>query len=378
VTLNVDMRALWGALAQPPASLPAAGPAAALLRLAGCSARQAAFSAALLTVLLTLACRLHAYAWLALFAALLLVAAAGVAGLLLVRLMLPEDTAGNAGSGRGGHVPAGWTWTWGGLVASLAGGAGLSALVYRALASAYKFPSLGDGQIFGSALAFGGLVLALPLVHAQRQAQALHLASLEQAALAAELKSLQAQVEPHFLYNTLANTRYLARHEPEKAVQMLDHLIGYLHTALPDMRTPASTLGREFELADHYLALMAIRFGARLSYEVVIPPELQGAAMPPLMLMSLVENAVRHGVEAKPGEVRVRLSAARVGDSLHVLVADSGAGLARAVFGSGVGLRNVRERLLALYGTAAGFELRTGGSGQTEAALRLPLTLGDA
>jgi signal transduction histidine kinase len=376
--LDADMLALKGAVAQPQPALPGSAPAAALLRLAGCSARQAAVSAVLLAVLLTLAWRMHAYAWLALFAALLLVAAAGVAGLLLVRLMLPVDTAGRAHAGSGGHEPAGWAWTWAGLLAALAGGAGLSALVYRALASAYKFPSLGDGQMFGSALAFGGLVLALPLVHAQRQAQALHLASLKQAALAAELKSLQAQVEPHFLYNTLANTRYLARHEPEKAVQMLDHLIGYLHTALPDMRTPASTLGREFELADHYLALMAIRFGARLSYEVVVPPGLQGAAMPPLMLMSLVENAVRHGVEAKPGEVSVRLSAARAGDSLHVLVADSGAGLAQAVFGSGVGLRNVRERLFALYGTSAGFELRTGGSGQTEAELRLPLKLSDA
>ena len=154
---------------------------------------------------------------------------------------------------------------------------------------------------------------------------------------------------------------------------MLDHLIAYLHTALPDMRTSESTLVREFQLAEHYLALMAIRFGARMSYEVACPPALAPAAMPPLMLMSLVENAVRHGVEAKPGAVTVRVSAAAQGDSLHVLVADSGAGLAETVFGSGVGLRNVRERLAAQYGPRAGFELRTGSAGQTEAELRLPL-----
>ncbi|CAN7309172.1 histidine kinase [Pseudoduganella sp. LjRoot289] len=340
------------------------GPAPALRRLAGCNARQASASAALVLALCGLAWQRHAYSWLILFAALLVAAALGLALLQLVRLVLSVQPASPDG---------GWGWAWGGLLAALAAGAGGAALAYRGLAALLSLHSLGGGQVFGSALAFGALLLALPLMVSRRQSQALHLAALRQAALSAELKSLQAQVEPHFLYNTLANTRYLARHEPAKAVEMLDHLIAYLHTALPDMRTTASTLGRECELAEHYLALMAIRFGERMSYQVECPAGLAQAAMPPLMLMSLVENAVRHGVEAKPGPVLVRVGAEQVDGSLRVLVADSGAGLAEAVFGSGVGLRNVRERLAAQYGGAGGFELRTGVAGHTEAELRLPL-----
>src|SRR5471032_1227001 len=232
---------------------------------------------------------------------------------------------------------------------------------------------LGDVQIAAIVLAFGALVLALPLFLAQSQARTLHLADLRQAALSAELKALQAQIEPHFLYNTLANTRYLARHDPDKAVQMLDHLIAYLHSALPDMRRAMSTLEREFTLAEHYLALMAIRFGARLSYRLDYPPELGAATLPPLMLMSLVENAVRHGVEPKPGAVHVAVSAAMDGERLSIVVQDDGAGLQAGVLGNGVGLRNLRQRLEALYAGRATFALLGADGHPTRARLHLPL-----
>nr|WP_308700728.1 histidine kinase [Pseudoduganella rivuli] len=245
--------------------------------------------------------------------------------------------------------------------------------VARAAADALHIETVDGARLFGSLLAFGALVLALPLAYAQRQARALHLLALEQAALAAELKSLQAQVEPHFLYNTLANTRYLARHDPAQAVRMLDHLIGYLRTSLPDLRTPMSTLGREFELAEHYLALMRIRFGERLSFDAACPPTLQHLPVPPLMLISLVENAVRHGVEPQPGAVSVRLGAEVADGKVVATVADNGAGLTDAVLGSGVGLRNIRQRLSALYGGAASVELRASGAGWTESVLSLPL-----
>ena len=286
------------------------GPAPALQRLVGCSGRQALTSAALLLLLCGAAWRYHRLAWLALFGAFLVALGIGAALMLLVRLALPPQQPAQDG---------GWAWVWGGLAAALAAGAGGAVLAYRGMAASFEFNGLSDGRVFGAALGLCALLLAVPLVALRRQSQALQLATLKQAALSAELKSLQAQVEPHFLYNTLANTRYLARHEPAKAVDMLDHLIAYLHTALPDMRTSESTLGREFQLAEHYLALMAIRFGARMSYEVACPPALAPAAMPPLMLMSLVENAVRHGVEAKPGAVTVRVSAAAQGDSLHAV-----------------------------------------------------------
>jgi LytS/YehU family sensor histidine kinase len=195
---------------------------------------------------------------------------------------------------------------------------------------------------------------------------------LERAALAADLKSLQAQVEPHFLYNTLANTRYLARHDPAQAVRMLDHLIAYLRTALPDMRSPMSTLGREFELAEHYLALMAIRFGERLAFEAACPQALRDLPVPPLMLMSLVENAVRHGVEPKPGAVSVQLRAHSASGALTITVADNGAGLSTSALGGGVGLRNIGQRLAALYGGSASIALRATGNGWTESILTLP------
>jgi signal transduction histidine kinase len=344
------------------------GPSEALLRVAACSRRQGALGLAIALGLALAAWQLRAFAWLALFCALLLAVGAGAALLLLTRVLARTS------AGASSRPERGWLAAWAGMGVALAAGAGCAVLAYDALESALGLRGLNGKQVFGSALAFAALLLAIPLMHMQRQSRALHLAALRQAALAAELKSLQAQVEPHFLYNTLANTRYLARHEPEKAVRMLDHLIAYLHTALPDMRTPSSTLGRECELAEHYLALMAIRFGERMSFDVSCPAGLELAAMPPLMLMSLVENAVRHGVEGKPGEVHVSVGAALVDGALHVVVADSGAGLAQTVFGSGVGLRNVRERLAAQFGGGAGFELRTGGTGRTEAELRLPLS----
>ena len=239
----------------------------------------------------------------------------------------------------------------------------------------YAFTGLADNLVLSCVIGFGLLSLALPLWQVQSQAAALRLANLEQAAVTAELKALQAQIEPHFLYNTLANTRYLARHDPEKAVRMLDHLIAYLHSALPDMRSSASTLGREFELAEHYLALMAIRFGERLSYQLDCEAGLEGAAMPPLMLMSLVENAVQHGVEPMPGQVSVRLQASAADGKLRVLVIDDGAPAGASVLGSGVGLANLRARLQAQFGSAAGFALRIEAGKATQAELILPLEL---
>jgi sensor histidine kinase YesM len=334
------------------------GPYAALRQLTAFTPRQAAFSAVLVLLLAAGGFYRREYAWLALFAALLTQCGASLAGLRLLRLVLPRD--------------ASWSWCWGALPPALMVGACLAELLYRHLTLPWLLPALSATQLLVAALCFGAAVIALPLLNARRQANALQLADLRQAALSAELKSLQAQVEPHFLFNTLANTRYLMRHEPDKAIVMLDHLIAYLRTALPDMRAAMSTAGRELELASHYLSLMAIRYGDRLSTGIDCPAALRPAAMPPLMLMSLVENAVQHGLEPKPGAVHIAVQVWQEQDSLHVRVSDTGAGPGAAVLGSGVGLRNVRERLQALYGERAAFTLRAG-EGATEALLRLPL-----
>ena len=331
----------------------------AFARVAAGSARQALASAALVLLIVAAATWLKAPGWLGLFGLVIapLAVAAAVARLNL--LMLPEQQ----------H----WGWTWTLLATTIALASVLALLPYREWLRAHGIAGLSNLQAFAAAAGTATLLLALPLRYAQVQGRVLHLAALTQAALSSELKALQAQVEPHFLYNTLANARYLARVEPEKAVQMLDHLIAYLHSALPDMRSASSTLGRECELADHYLALMRIRFGTRLSYRIDCPPGLRAASMPPLMLMSLVENAVQHGVEPQPGAVCVRLQADADDGALRVRVIDDGAGFAPTALGNGVGLRNVRARLDALYGDAARFALRIAEGMPTEAELRLPL-----
>lgn len=342
-------------------SAPAAGasPAQTLRRVAGCSARQGAGSAAIAAGVGLLAWQQHAYQWLGLYvillAPLLAVGLAAQASRLLPRL--------------------GWGATWCIVLGLIAGSALLALPAYRAWAALHGFPGLRDHLVLACVSGFGLLALALPLWHAQSQAAALRVASLEQAALTAELKALQAQIEPHFLYNTLANTRYLARHDAAKAVRMLDHLIAYLRSALPDMRSSGSTLGREFELAEHYLALMAIRFGDRLSYQLACGDALKAAKMPPLMLMSLVENAVQHGVEPMPGPVHITLQASAADGKLRVLVADDGAGAASQALGCGVGLANLRARLQAQYGAGAGFALRIEAGRATQAELTLPLEL---
>jgi signal transduction histidine kinase len=334
----------------------------ALARIAGASRRELAAGAGMIALPLAAAWALGVPAWLPLFVALLAAWLGGAACLHLLRSAMPAD--------------AGWWRAWLALVPAVALGSFVALWVYDsgALAALLGTPvALGSERLLGIAGAFCALTYGVPLLQAHRQAEALQLAHLKHAALQAQLKTLQAQVEPHFLYNTLANTRYLARHAPEQAVHMLDHLIAYLRAALPDLRTSSSTLGRECELAEHYLALMSIRFGERLVTQVDCPADLREAEMPPLMLMSLVENAVRHGVEPRPGTVHVRIAASADNGRLRVLVADDGAGLGGTVLGSGVGLRNVRERLAALYGSHAGVELRAGAQGWTEAELTLPL-----
>jgi LytS/YehU family sensor histidine kinase len=251
----------------------------------------------------------------------------------------------------------GWTAAWSALLLACAAGTLAMLFPYHAWMRSHGLPGLPDLQVLACAFGVSVVVLGLPLWQAQVRAHAQQLAGLRHAVLAAELKALQAQVEPHFLYNTLANTRYLARQDPERAAQMLEHLIAYLHSALPDMRSQKSTLGREFGL----------------HYRLDCPEALADMPMPPLLLMTLVENAVKHGVERKPGLVSVSLDAQRAGAAVTITVGDDGAGIEGRVLGSGVGLRNLRQRLAALYGDAAAFDLRRTPAGVTEAVLTVPI-----
>jgi LytS/YehU family sensor histidine kinase len=171
----------------------------------------------------------------------------------------------------------------------------------------------------------------------------------------AELKLLQAQIEPHFLFNTLANLRHLVQTGSPEALAMLDHLVHYLRTALPDIRTPGSTVARELELARAYLEIMRIRMGGALEFAIEMPSEVADAELPSLMLMTLVENAVKHGIAPRGGG-RIAIRALRDAKGVRVEVDDDGPGLTRPA-GRGVGLANVRERLRAVYGERARLDL---------------------
>jgi len=190
-------------------------------------------------------------------------------------------------------------------------------------------------------------------------------------ALQAELKLMQAQVEPHFLFNTLASVQFLIETDPPKAGLMLDHLLSYLRAALPQLRSDGASVGQEIDLAQAYLSIMQMRMGRRLRFSVDVQPELRDHSFPPMMLMSLVENAIKHGLEPKAEGGEVSLQVRRSGDRLVLSVSDTGQGLA-AQPGSGIGLSNLRDRLKALYGDAARFALEQNpGSGVT-ATVEIP------
>jgi len=145
--------------------------------------------------------------------------------------------------------------------------------------------------------------------------------------------------------------RHLVQTGSPDALAMLDHLIHYLRTSLPEIRSESSTLGREAELARAYLEILRLRMGGALEIAIDIPPDLALAPFPPLMVMTLVENAIKHGV-APQGRGRVSVSASAGGGKLRVVVEDDGRGLGGTV-GRGVGLANVRERLAAIFGPEA-------------------------
>ncbi|MBX3637491.1 MAG: histidine kinase [Rubrivivax sp.] len=189
------------------------------------------------------------------------------------------------------------------------------------------------------------------------------------------LSVLAAQVEPHFLFNTLAGVRSAIATDPGRASEMVDRLVEYLRAAIPRLRSDGgadATLGSQLEIVQAYLGLMAARM-PRLAWSVDVAPELRALPFPPLMLISLAENAVKHGVEPKIGPARVLVQARRSDDGrLAVTVADDGAGFGASSGGGGLGLVNIRERLQQMYGQRATLELRARPEGGVAATITLP------
>ena len=199
--------------------------------------------------------------------------------------------------------------------------------------------------------------------------------SLKRQLAEAQLKTMQAQVEPHFLFNTLASVDYLIETEPSTASKMQKSLIQYLRASLPQMREGSTTLGKEVQLCRSYLEILKFRMEDRLQYSVIVPQGLSSAQFPPMMLQSLVENSIKHGLEPKPEGGSLTISADISNGRLRVTVADSGLGFAAAgVSGSGVGLANVRERLAALYGGAARLSIEANSPSGTIVTMEVPYT----
>ena len=189
----------------------------------------------------------------------------------------------------------------------------------------------------------------------------------------ARLMVMRAQVEPHFLFNTLAHVQALQEIDPPQAGHMLERLISYLRAAMPTMRETTSTLGREVEVVTAYLDLLKIRMGDRLNYTINVPSELGSISLPPTMIATLVENAIKHGLEAKREGGTVAIQVRQVGEQIEVLVADNGLGLGGAdTGGTGVGLANTRERLKMLYGDTGELIVEPNAPTGVRALLRVP------
>ncbi len=209
-----------------------------------------------------------------------------------------------------------------------------------------------------------GLVVIVCAYHSYSRAAAdtLMRTRIERTSLDAELQRahlqlLRAQIEPHFLFNTLSAVRVLARNDRAATVEMLDNLIRYFEAALPRLRESEVPLAQEMQLVDAYLAIYRVRMGARLSYEVACPEDLAQARIPAMTLLTLVENALKHGVNPAVEGGFIHVSAGRERDALLLRVADSGRGL-EARHGHGAGLANIRQRLLMMYGRRAVLSLR--------------------
>ncbi len=188
----------------------------------------------------------------------------------------------------------------------------------------------------------------------------------------AHLKLLRAQIEPHFLFNSLSAVRALARVDRAGTVEMLDNLMRYFEAALPRLQEEEASLMQEMQLVDAYLSIYRVRMGARLAYEVSLPKNLVNLRVPTMMLLTLVENALKHGVNAAVEGGFIRVSARRESDSLLLRVADSGQGLDMR-HGRGTGLANISQRLLLMYGEKAVLSLRQAEPRGTVASISIPI-----
>lgn len=195
--------------------------------------------------------------------------------------------------------------------------------------------------------------------------------TLEKKTLESHLKLLQAQIEPHFLFNTLSNILSLLETDPEKGKSMLENLAKYLRSSLYITRNRRTTLGREMGLIKAYLELHKVRMGERLHYATQIPETLEHMAVPPMLLQPIVENALKHGLEPRIDGGHILIRAEARDGNYRLIVTDTGVGLTEDA-DAGIGLSNVRERLKALYNGKARLTLEENQPTGLKVTLDLP------
>jgi sensor histidine kinase YesM len=199
-------------------------------------------------------------------------------------------------------------------------------------------------------------------------------ATLERRLLEAQMATLQAQIEPHFLFNTLALIGQLIETDPPQAARIHTHLIEYLRATLPQMRSNGGgTLGRQVQLSRSYLSIMQARMKERLAVDFDIPDYLEHAPFPPMMLQTLIENAIKHGLEPKIEGGRIDVKAQLIDGIMQVDVRDNGVGF-NMHSDEGVGLANIRERLRLLFGPRAELVIEQPLEGGALASIRVPFT----
>jgi sensor histidine kinase YesM len=239
--------------------------------------------------------------------------------------------------------------------------------------------NMGDVAIWFIFVAVGVKVLAggkrrAELVAREATTQA-EIANLERRLVEAKMATLQAQIEPHFLFNTLALIGQLIETDPPQAAKVHMHLIEYLRATMPQLRSSGGgTLGRQVVMSRAYLAIMQARMKVRLAVGFDVPDYLNEACFPPMMLQTLIENAIKHGLEPKIEGGRIDVRARLVDSMLQVEVRDNGVGFSMKG-GDGVGLANIRERLHLLYGSRAELVIEAPIEGGALASIRLPFNI---
>jgi sensor histidine kinase YesM len=227
-------------------------------------------------------------------------------------------------------------------------------------------------QIVLIGLLFGAIVSYVFISLARISEEKMKRLDLEKNAALTELKLLQSQMEPHFLFNTLSTVMSLMDSDTEKARRMLESFTAFLRSSLLIARSPTITLAQEMDVVKSYLAVIQVRMGRRLAFRIDVPENLLDCSIPPLLVQPLVENAVKHGLEPSIGGGEVSLVAVRDNDAVRIVVADTGRGISEMGQGSGIGLSNIRDRLELMYGGRGRLVLEENSPRGVKATIEIP------